>query len=243
MIPIIGAIFGLIPSYEKLKIYYTPQSMSMDFAANRKRSFNQTRTAGVAPNIQRDFTATRNGQMSWRMTEGGFMNLTMSYNFNVSSSLAYLLVSDLELERRESDIWDDIFGGQFFGRDFDYRQTFNLKTSPKLPSWFDLDRYFKLSMSYGVNYNWRYNFQQEDLGRSGGYSNNISAGLNVNWKKIFGPLFAEDTQGSSSNVGENRASGRNRRRNTERAREESVDKDLKAGVEGEQTAQPDATAA
>lgn len=191
-IPLIGSVLDIFTDYKDLRINFLPQSITASMSANRRYSFSLSRgLTTVKPNIQRDFTATRGAGFTWQMTEGGLINLAMNYNFDVQSTLAYLLV-DNDVERTESQIWKDILGGQLFGKDFNYRQSFDLRTNPKLPSIFNLNRYITINASYNSTYNWQNNLTQGDLGRGAGYNNRVSAGLTVRLKSIFAPLFVEE---------------------------------------------------
>lgn len=191
-IPLIGDFIGLFSDYKDVKVYFAPQSITGSVTASRKRSFTQNRIFGTKPNITRDFTSTRGAGFNWAFTEGGFLNLSLAYNFDISSTLAYLLTVE-NFERSEGEIWNDIFGGAFFGRDFSFKQSFDLRANPKLPSIWDLSRYLSINTSYSASYSWQNNFQQEELGRSAGYSNRFSASLNIRLKSIFAPLFQETT--------------------------------------------------
>lgn len=190
-IPLLGDLLELFVDYRNVKIFYTPQSFSSNLTAKRSRNFTLSRTEGVEPNIQRDFTAVRGAAFAWTVTEGGFLNLGINYNVAIQSSLTHLLTDVYGFERSEGEIWGDIFSGTLFGKDNDYRQTFDLKTKPQLPSIWDINRYFKLDAGYSVTYNWKWNFQQEELGRSAGYGNRINAGLTLRLKSLFDPLFSD----------------------------------------------------
>jgi len=190
-IPLIGSLVSLFSDYKDVRIYFTPQSLSASTTASRKRSFTQNRLVGTKPNITRDFTSTRGAGFNWAFTEGGFLNLSLAYNFDISSTLAYLLVEN-NIERSEGDIWKEIFSKAFFGKDFNYKQSFDLRANPKLPSIWDLNRFLSINASYSSSYSWQNNFQQEDLGRSAGYSNRFTAGFNIRLKSIFAPLFQEE---------------------------------------------------
>lgn len=191
-IPIIGSFFNLFSDYRDLKIYYAPQTITSAVTASRKRYFSQIRGVTTAPSVQRDFTATRGAGFTWQLTEGGFWNLSLSYNFDISSTLAYLL-ADSTTEKSEGQIWRAIFGGQLFGKDFMYRQSLDLRANPKLPSFLDLNRYITLNSSYSASYSWQNNFQQGALGKSAGYTNRISAGFTIRVKSIFAPLFKAES--------------------------------------------------
>jgi cell surface protein SprA len=223
-IPLLGYVIELFEDYRNAKVYFTPQTVSSSLTANRKRNFQQSRTTTTPANIQRDFTTQRNMQFNWRITEGGLLNLTTSYNVDVQSSLTYLLADELtQIEREESDIWRDIINGALFGRDFNYRQTFDLKTSPKLPSLWDLNRFFSLNASYNVSYNWKNNFQQEELGRSAGFQNRISAGFTLRLKSLMAPLFEEEIQQGGQQQSTS-PSGRGRGRGGERNIDDEINR-------------------
>ncbi|MFA3781719.1 cell surface protein SprA [Melioribacteraceae bacterium 4301-Me] len=199
-IPLIGDILSIFSDYKNLKIYFAPSSLNFSVTASRREEFSASRTLISKPNIQRDFTTTRSAGFSWTLTEGGLLNLGLNYNFDISSSLAYLLTKD-NVDRPESDIWYDIFHGAFFGEDYSFKQSFDLKANPRLPSLFDLNRYITLSAGYTVSYAWQNDFRQENLGRSAGYSSRLNANLSIRLKSIFAPLFRENT---SENMQTNR---------------------------------------
>ena len=154
----------------------------------RKRSYSQSRSNENNPDIQRDFSANRGAGINWTFTEGGLLNLGLAYNFDVQSTLAYLLV-DNGIEKQEGQIWREIFTGAFFGKDFNYKQSFDLRSNPRIPTWFGLNNFINLNASYSASYQWQNNFQQKELGRSAGYSNRISAGMTIRLKSLFEPLF------------------------------------------------------
>lgn len=189
-IPLIGDVLEIFKDYKDVKIYFLPQTINASITASRRRTFTQNRTLANKPNIQRDFTATRSAGFNWNITEGGLLNLSLAYNFDVQSTLNYLWVVN-DVERPENEIWNDIFKKNMFGKDFNYRQNIDFRLNPKLPSIWDINRYINVNFSYGVAYNWQNNFQQEDLGRSAGYSNRISSGITFRLKSLFAPLFQE----------------------------------------------------
>jgi len=213
-IPILGWLFSIFDDYRNVKFYFTPQNFSFNLTAKRNRTFSQNRTSGSSPNVQRDFTANRSMQFSWKLSEGGFLNPSINYSLDIASSLAHLLTGENDRERNSSAVFGDIFEGEFFGKDNNYRQSVDFKLNPSLPTLWDINRYFTLTANYNVNYNWRFNFQQDTLGRSSQFTNNIRAGLTLRWKSLTAPLFKEDTQaGSRGRTPASRSRGRSRGRN------------------------------
>ncbi|MBT8379591.1 MAG: cell surface protein SprA [Ignavibacteria bacterium] len=194
-IPVIGLFFSIFDDYKDVKLYFAPQNLSATLSASRNRNSSLTRPINnVNPQaaISKDFTSSRNFAFNWRLTEGGLLNFNIGYNLNINSSLAYLLEDIRGMERTESDIWSDIFGGASFGRDYKYTQSFDLRTSPRLPSLWDINRYFTLTAGYSVGYRWDFDLRQETTGRSAGYNRRFTAGMILRWKSLTEPLFGTD---------------------------------------------------
>jgi cell surface protein SprA len=236
-IPYLGDLLSFFTDYKDVKIFYAPTSISSNLTASRNRSFRVNRTSPDKPNVQRDFTTNRGAGLAWSLTEGGLLNVGFNYNFDIQSSLAYLLTEN-DMERSESEIWKEIFSGAVFGKDFNYRQNFDLRLNPKVPSIWDLNKYISITTNYSVAYTWQNNFQQEELGRSAGYSNRISAGLNIRLKSIFAPLFrVEEVKEAPKPPTQAPAQGGRRSGTREQTQQPLIEKPV------QQTPQPPPTAA
>jgi len=198
-IPVLGTVFALLSDYRNAKIYYTPQSFSWNFSAGRNRNTNVTRAQRNSDSktiVSRAFTSARGFNYGWKLSDNGFWNIGTTYNVDIASTLSYLETDAYNNQRTEREIWKDIFGGVFFGRDYSYKQAFDFKTSPRLPSFWDLKNYFTLTAGYGVTYQWDNDFSQEELGRRAGYSNRINLGFSLKLKSLAAPLFKEDEKTS-----------------------------------------------
>ncbi len=217
-IPLIGDLIGIFDDYKDVKLYFTPQNFTAAMTAKRSRNKTENRLGGII-RISRDFTTTRTSSFNWILSQGGLLNLTLNYNLAVSNSLAHVLidstldVNGIFIDRDDSDIWDDIFTGEGFGKPFNYTQNFDLKVTPKLPSIWGIDRYLRLSASYGVKYDWANRFEQENLGRSAAYANRLGLDVNFKLKSLMAPLFQDDAKPSGSSSRSSRGrSGRSSRR-------------------------------
>ncbi len=214
-IPIIGTIFSFLTDYKNLKIYYAPQNISLNVSARRNRTLTTNRAVGSIPaqalSPSHDFSTQRGFNMTWKLTDGGLVNLTASYNLNINSSLAYLEANSNGVLLPESEIWNKIFSGVFFGRDYQYQQNLDLRTAPKLPSLWNIDRYFNISAGYSVSYQWNHNFNQTvgglDAGRSAGYSSKSTLGLRLALKSLTEPLFKNLNKRPGNEFGINRNFG------------------------------------
>lgn len=194
-LPVVGIVFSLFKDYKDLKIYFAPQNFSANVTANRNRNSSQTRPKpGIPTNaiVSQDFNTGRGFSFNWKLSEGGLLNLSVNYNVNMNSSLADILTDSIGRERTESEIWNEIIGGAGFGRDYRYQQSFDLRTSPKLPSLWDINRFFTINAGYSVGYRWDFDLRQQDIGRSVGNNQKFTAGMILRWKSLTEPLFGKD---------------------------------------------------
>ena len=214
-IPVLGSALALFSDYRNLKVHYLPQTFTLNLTAKRNRTTNVTRPRKISgqitdaqESITRDFGTTRGFGFNWKVTEGGFFNLSINYNANVTSSLAYLETENsldkngqvildqtgqpVQVQRNESDIWHDIFSRVWFGKDYSYRQTTDFRTVPRLPSFWDLNKFFTITAGYSVGYNWNFDFRQKELGRSAGFSSKSNIGFTLRLKSLTEPLFKSE---------------------------------------------------
>ena len=205
-IPLIGQFFALFTDYKDAKFYFAPQNFAANASANRNQNSNQSRPTGpnpTTPIVSQDFSTTRGFNYNWKFTEGGLINFTSNYNLVINSSLAYLLTNPDGSEKSEDQIWNEIFGGAGFGQDYRYQQSLDFRTSPRLPSLWDINRYFTLTAGYSVGYRWDYDLRNEILGRSAGANNKFTAGLILRWKSLTEPLFGKDETTETTKKTEN----------------------------------------
>ncbi|MCX6149577.1 MAG: cell surface protein SprA [Ignavibacteriales bacterium] len=197
-IPVFGTVVEIFSDYRNVKFYFTPQSFTWNMTASRNYNFSLQRGINTKPAYARDFKSTRNFSLQWKLSEGGFFNLGINYSFDFSSSLAHLLTitdpnsPEIQIGRPEGQIWKDIFSKEFFGRDFQFQQNFDLRSTPKLPSLWDINKFFTLTWGYGASYSWQNNFQQLELGRAAGFNNKVNASIQLKLKSLVAPLFKEE---------------------------------------------------
>jgi len=214
-IPLLGSVISIFKDYKDVKVYFVPQSFSLNITARRNRNTSIQRPIGnnpVSPIVSRDFITTRGFNFDWKMTEGGLLNLTTNYKLDIQSSLTHLETDALGNQRPESEIWKDIFSGSFFGQDFLYQQSINIRAVPQIPSLWDIKKYLTITAGYSVNYQWLNDFRQPILGRSAGVSNNTNISFNLRWKALTEPLFSSkpDDKVKESTPTQRISRGRNR---------------------------------
>ncbi len=225
-IPIFGSFLSIFKDYKDVKVYFVPQTFSLNITARRNRNTSIQRPQGnnpALPIVSRDFVTTRGFNFNWKMTEGGILNITTNYKVNIQSSLAFLETDSAGHQRSEGEIWKDIFSGAFFGQDFLYQQSINIRMIPQLPSLWDIKKFLTITAGYSVNYRWRNDFRQPVLGRSAGYSNRTNVSINLRWKSLTAPLFKTAHQKVKRKVTRTRKISRGRNRVLKPLPEEAVD--------------------
>jgi cell surface protein SprA len=193
-IPVIGSVLSLLLDYRNAKVYFTPQSLSLNVTAKRNRNVNVSRPQNNINSqeiVSRDFTTSRGFSFVWKVTEGGLFNISTNYNVNINSSLAFLETNAAGKQRSEGEIWREIFSGTFFGKDYQYQQSVDFRTAPRLPTLWDINKYFTVSGGYSASYQWSNDFRQEVLGRGASYASKVSATLTLKLKALSQPLFQE----------------------------------------------------
>ncbi len=221
-IPFVGALFNIFDSYKNARFRLLPNSLNAAVSLNRKYNYSLSRQANSQAQIAQDFVASRTAGLTWTLTQGGLLNLSTSYKVSANSSLAYLLYDENDKPRSEKEVWNDILNGEYFGRINSFTQSFALKTKPKLPKLWKLDKYFQLNGSYNVNYTWRYDFRQEELGRSAGYQNTFAGGLTLKWKALTDPLFPKEIKTKSHKRNVRKRSSHRSRRGRKRNLDEEI---------------------
>ncbi|MCX8010306.1 MAG: cell surface protein SprA, partial [Ignavibacteria bacterium] len=201
-IPVLGTIFEFFTDLKQLRIYYTPSSLSWNFGANRSRGTTITRQDPSRPSISRDFKTNRGLQFGWRFTEGGFLNPSLTYGIEFQSTIVPFetkFIDSVEVPRAEKEIFRELFSSKnYFGKDINFSQRIELRTQPKVPSLFNLDKYLNFTTGYSVDYRWQNDLRQVELGRAVSYSNNISLGFTFKLKQLFDPLFKESSTEEST---------------------------------------------
>jgi cell surface protein SprA len=211
-------LFGedLIPEdYRQFQFYFIPlTSISTGFSMARSRRYERLRSQPRESDPVRALSASRNLQMSWKLTEGGLANISGDYSVDIGSSLVHLEVDRFGRQRSFGEVLQQIFMRDQlinFGFDNGYNQTFNLNTRPRVPSIWNMNKYFTLSARYGVSYRWQNSFQQGDLGIGTGWGNNISIGTDVSLKSFVETWFPAET-GTQNQPQQMQSTGRAGRR-------------------------------
>lgn len=145
-------------TYSKTKYNFLPNAIGFGLDMNRQRRTEQSRFLDFASPVVRDFTANRSVNFSWKFVEGGFMNPLLDYNFNTRSSLVKFETADDGGQRTGSELAKQLFfndGGFInFGDDINHTQNVTINFTPQLPNIANINKFFKITGQYVVDYQW-----------------------------------------------------------------------------------------
>jgi cell surface protein SprA len=188
----------LLSHYKDVKFFYSPANFNSGLNLARTRTDERLRIQAQERPTSRNFTATRNFGFNWRFTENALINPGLDYRLNISSSLVHLELDEFGNQRPFTHIMTDVFSGgaalMHFGIDNNYNQEIRLESRPRLPSLWDINRYFEITTGYGANYRWTRNLSQEVLGRSAGVNSRYDFTLGMNLRELGNKLFGEQQQ-------------------------------------------------
>ncbi|MCX7984152.1 MAG: cell surface protein SprA [Bacteroidetes bacterium] len=179
--------------WTELKIYYTPRNVSVSASVTRSRSQDKTRDQTNANQPTRDMTAQRSLSFSWQYFEGYVFSLGMDYQVTISSTLRHLLLDRYGRERSFTDIASMLIMSDrllSFGLDYQYSQSINFPMKITLPREWEVSKIFTPSIQYGSRYQWMYNIQAGNLGKSAGWNTNPSFNLDINLRPIRDALWS-----------------------------------------------------
>lgn len=176
----------ILDDFKDWKLYIFPfQNLNAGLTGQRSRAFELDRNNLNLPTDTRSFGATKSVGFSWKLTEGGLLNLSGDYNLAIDRSL-YNLDND-SVGRGFGTILRNLLIG---GRDGHYNQRVTVNSRPKIINILDLPKFVDLSASYNVNYGWQNTFANTDLSKSSGFDNAIAVNLNVRLRSLTEQWFS-----------------------------------------------------
>ena len=186
--------FFLFSPWKTLKLYFLPQSFSFSTTFSRARTRERARNQSVNKPVGRSFASTRQMNFTWQLIDGGFINPSIDYSVNVSSSLVHLELDKYGHQRSLADILRDMIGGSKifdFGIDLNYSQTISLSTRLVVPKILKMDQILSPTFRYNAQYNWQNSLAAGALGKSAGTNANITAGVDINLKTIADAVWSQ----------------------------------------------------
>ncbi len=197
-----GGILDKVPVldfWKDFKIHLLPTSFTASMNVHRDRAIEKLRELENPEPVVRNFYAGRNVNFSWKMTEGGIVNLTTDYTLDAKSSLVHLETDEFGHQRLASDITSDLFfneGRVFnFGYDTHSQQDIRFNTRPRIPFIPDIDRFVTPTARYSVTYSWNDNLTQSlntsSFTKSAQWNSTATLGLDVRLHDIANLIWGD----------------------------------------------------
>lgn len=199
--------------YKGLSISFLPGNVSTGLTLARSRQTEQSWFINQPSPVIRAFTANRQMQLgTWKLTEGGLMNVTMEYNVNAQNTLIPLELDDDKRQLSGSEIFSRMVfrnGGILdLGATTQHSQTMTFNFRPTVPPLFSLDRYLNITGSYSTVYNWNDPLQPSpeirDIVKNASFDNTIRFNATFRLKSLGNEWFGTPTTtrgGSSADTG------------------------------------------
>ncbi len=180
----IGEDFPVIGVYSNFKINPLPSSINTALDMTRRRQTEKSRYLDYPSPVLREFNAVRQGQFSWKITEGGFLNPLWDYSFSTTSTLVPFELDAQGKQRTGSEIARELFfkdGTLFnFGRNTLHNQVVTLNSKPTIPNIFGISRYVDITASYSATYNWQDPLQPDPAIRDIVKNASVNSNIRIN---------------------------------------------------------------
>ncbi len=198
--------------YKDFKISLLPSNFSTGLTMSRGRTTEQSRFLDIPSPVVRRFSATREAQLSWKLTEGGLLNTTLDYSLSGASTLVGFELDENNQQRSGGDIFSRVMfnNGKFIdlGRDINYNQNVTLNFKPAVPPILGIERFLTATGSFSTNYTWDNQLQNdpliEDITKSATFNNTIRFGLNFRLKSLADEWWGIESGGRSRFTGRGR---------------------------------------
>ncbi|MFN3307541.1 MAG: hypothetical protein ACK42Z_10215, partial [Candidatus Kapaibacteriota bacterium] len=128
---------GFFSIYSDWKLNFLPSNIGLSLNMSRRRQTEQSRFLDFPSPVIRNFTAVRNGQFSWKISENGFLNPIVDYSFSTTSTLVPYELDEFGRQRTGGEIAKIIFfrNGNImnFGENNLHTQNITINVRPKWP--------------------------------------------------------------------------------------------------------------
>lgn len=185
----------LIGNYSKWRINLLPNNIAASLDMRRSRTTEKSRFLDFPSPVYRDFTAVRQLQFSWKLSEYGLLSPTIDYNFQTGSTLVPYELDENGVQRTGSQLINKIlFNNGLIDLGFNnvHSQNVTINFKPNLPI-SGMSRFTDLSGSYNVTYNWNDPLQQDeaikDVAKQASYNTNFRFNVGLQLKELANSWF------------------------------------------------------
>ena len=189
-------IYLFIPIIPLVPLFSNSFTASVDY--NRSRSEQKQRRLNDIDPVSRVFTSNRGFSFNWKFIENWIVDLTGNYQIRISSDLVGFETNNdsAKSQRSGKQILNEIFFNESlinFGKDLNYQQSTTFNPKINLPY---LNRFFDITLSYGVNYGWQNPNSTANIGYNTGFANNLNSNGIIKIGELFKLIEPSDSPNS-----------------------------------------------
>ncbi|MCX7879184.1 MAG: cell surface protein SprA [Ignavibacteria bacterium] len=183
---------GFFSIYTDWKINLLPNNISLGLNMMRRRQTEQSRFLDFPSPVIRNFSAVRNAQFSWKLSENGLLSPIIDYSFSTTSTLVPFEIDEYGRQRSSSQILKMMFfrNGHLLnlGSNNIHTQTVSINFRPRPPLG-KFSRYFDNTGSYQVTYSWNDPLQPDpritNIVKSASWNSSIRYNLSLRYKNLL----------------------------------------------------------
>lgn len=174
-----------VADWEGTKLYLQPTSFDWKTSIRRSRGQTKTRNLLEPGKPNNEFSTNRGANLSYKFTD----NLSMTAGANLDATLENLLLDETGEELQGSTVYRSLFKQMAsfdLGKDKQYAQSVGFTYKIPILLWANL------SGTYSSTYSWANTNPEQQVGKSVGWSNNISMNSNIRLSEIVGDKFKKN---------------------------------------------------
>ncbi len=154
-----GAKVPLIQEFSAWQLAPWPTTFGFGLTLTRGRQTEQLRDVPFPSPVVREFTAQKQLQATWRLSEGGLLNPTVDYSVTSNATLVPIELDPLTgRQRTGGEIFRQMLfrGGSplYLGEDNSVRQNVTFNFRPRIAELLRVQRFVDMTGSYTVTYSW-----------------------------------------------------------------------------------------
>ncbi len=193
----------LLKAFADWKLSLAPSTIGFDLKLNRSRQTEQSRFLNRPSPVLRTFSANRRFQLSWRLSEKGWLNPTIDYSFSGYSTLVPYELDAQGNQRPFSEILDRMIWHNDklvdLGDDYRFVQTVSVNFRPRIfPFSRDVERFLTSTGAFTTNYTWESPLQKApnlgDVVKRASWNNIITFGFAFRLKGLADQLFGTESK-------------------------------------------------
>ncbi|MCS6965612.1 MAG: cell surface protein SprA [Candidatus Kapabacteria bacterium] len=154
-----GGKIPLVSEFANWQLAPWPTNIGFGLTMTRGRQTEQLRDVPFPSPVVREFTAQKQLQASWRLSEGGLLNPALDYSVTANGTLVPLEIDPQTGRQRTGS---EIFRAMFFrrgiplylGEDNSLQQNVTVNFRPRLAELLRVQRFVDMTGSYTVTYSW-----------------------------------------------------------------------------------------